>query len=172
MSNENEFVNPVDAAGELPEDEAFHQLVQRRRRSGRVWLTLFQASLVISMIALLALLYNILNQSVGLVAVRNSVEPTTLVRNAEERNMLALAASNPARTTPRWPRRLPTTPTPLAFLAMPSIGSAPMICAPSRLMALRPRLNRWKPKQRANAIRWRARSSSTPRPELSSASRR
>ena len=84
-------VNPVSAAGELPEDQAFHELVQKRERTGRIWLTLFQASLIISIVALLALLYNILNQAFGLVAVRNSVEPTVLVRNVEEARMIGVA---------------------------------------------------------------------------------
>ncbi len=88
------FTNPVDAAGSLPEDEAFRKLVQRRRRNGRRWLTLFQASLIISIIALLALLYNILNQSFGLVAIQNSIEPATLVRNVEESLMLNSAVES------------------------------------------------------------------------------
>ena len=90
----DQHVNPVDAAGELPEDQEFHQLVQRRKRTGRVWLTLFQASLIIIIVALLALLYNILNQAFGLVAVRNSVNPTTLVRNVEEDRMLSVAVAS------------------------------------------------------------------------------
>ncbi len=76
----------------LPQGEAFHKLVTRRERRGRIWLLIFRASLVISIVVLLALLYNILNQSFGLVAVRNSVEPTTLVRNIEESRMIGVAA--------------------------------------------------------------------------------
>lgn len=49
-----------------------------RHRKGRVWLIVFQASTLIGIIALSALLYNISGQAFGLVAVEFRVDPDTL----------------------------------------------------------------------------------------------
>ena len=48
---------------------------------GQVWKTLFLAATVIGMIALLALLYNVINESFGYVAYQNEVDPRTLMLN-------------------------------------------------------------------------------------------
>ncbi len=52
--------------------------LERRHAAGRTWRLLFLASTVVAVIALAALLYNIINESFGLVAVRNEVEPESL----------------------------------------------------------------------------------------------
>jgi phosphate transport system permease protein len=49
-----------------------------RHRVGTIWRVLFQASTVVGIIALTALLYNIINQSFGLVATQNAIEPSEL----------------------------------------------------------------------------------------------
>ena len=64
--------------GGLPEGEALRRDIAARHRVGKVWLLLFQASTLVGIIALTALLYNVLNQSFGLVAVQNQVEPEML----------------------------------------------------------------------------------------------
>jgi phosphate transport system permease protein len=49
-----------------------------RHRIGRFWLVVFQASTLIGILALTALLYNIINSAFGLIAVEYSIEPETL----------------------------------------------------------------------------------------------
>ena len=49
-----------------------------RHRTGRLLHLVFQASTIVGIIALTALLYNVINQSFGLVAVQNKLSPETL----------------------------------------------------------------------------------------------
>jgi len=60
------------------DNEEFRFNLTGRHRSARVWQVVFQASTVIGIIALTALIFNILNQSFGYVATRNKVDPATL----------------------------------------------------------------------------------------------
>ena len=61
-----------------PEGGAFHANLPHRHRSGSIWHLAFQASTVVGIIALTALLFNIVNQSFGLEAIQNRIEPATL----------------------------------------------------------------------------------------------
>jgi len=61
--------------GSLPEGEALKRNIALRHRINRVWQILFQTSTVIGIIALTALLFNIVNQSFGFAAVQNKVDP-------------------------------------------------------------------------------------------------
>lgn len=72
------------------EHESFDPRVERRRSMGRVWAIVLQISLIIGIVALTALLYNIINQAFGLTAVRNTINPSTVVRNAEEMRIMAM----------------------------------------------------------------------------------
>jgi phosphate transport system permease protein len=65
-------------AGPTPSDSEFRANLPRRHRSGSLWHLVFQASTVVGIIALTALLYNIVNQSFGLAAIENQVDPETL----------------------------------------------------------------------------------------------
>jgi phosphate transport system permease protein len=67
------------ASSKTGDGEFRHNLPGRHRR-GRIWLTIFQASTLIGIVALTALLYNILNSAFGYVAVQNSISPTELVQ--------------------------------------------------------------------------------------------
>ncbi len=58
--------------------DAFRSDLPRRHRVGRIWAAVFQASTLVGIIALSALLYTIVNQSFGLVAIENTVDPATL----------------------------------------------------------------------------------------------
>lgn len=58
--------------------EAVVQQIARRQRKGIVWRTLFQAAIILAIVALSALIFNIVNQSFGLVIITNEVEPETL----------------------------------------------------------------------------------------------
>ena len=52
---------------------------QQRHTAGRIWYVIFLASTVVGIIALLALLFNIINSSFGFVAIINKVDPRSLV---------------------------------------------------------------------------------------------
>lgn len=52
--------------------------IKRRQRAGRIWLLIFQASTVVGIIALSALLVNIVNNAFGYVAFENKVDPASL----------------------------------------------------------------------------------------------
>lgn len=63
-----------------PEGGQLHAFVNRRRKVGQVWQSVFLAATIMGVVALLALLYNVINDSFGLVAYRNAVEPQALVQ--------------------------------------------------------------------------------------------
>lgn len=73
----------------IEEESFFPHNLPRRHRSASIWRRVFQASTVVGIVALLALLYNIVNQAFGLVAVQNEKEPEALVLAANEDKMLA-----------------------------------------------------------------------------------
>lgn len=56
----------------------FDHRLNWRERVGQIWAFLFRVSTVVGIIALMALMYNIVNQSAGLVAVENRVNPESL----------------------------------------------------------------------------------------------
>jgi phosphate transport system permease protein len=58
--------------------ESFSQNLARRHRVGRVWHVIFQASTIVGVVALTTLLFNIFNQSFGLAAIENEIEPAAL----------------------------------------------------------------------------------------------
>jgi phosphate transport system permease protein len=64
-----------------------------RHRTGRIWLAVFQASTIIGVIALVALLLNILNSAFGFMAIQNTVEPEHVVMALEEERMLSVPRS-------------------------------------------------------------------------------
>lgn len=72
-----------------PEGEALDAHVELRHRRGLIWRVLFQISTIVGIIALTALLYNIINQAFGLAAVQNAVEPEALVLEYQEAQMLS-----------------------------------------------------------------------------------
>ncbi len=69
----NQQTNPL-----FPEGHELKMQVAQRRRWGLVWRLGFMGATLIGIITLAALLYNILNQSFGLVAVINQIDPATL----------------------------------------------------------------------------------------------
>lgn len=66
------------------------QIYQRHRR-GTLWRTLFLASTIVGILALAALVYNIVNEAFGLTAVVSTIEPTKLVRDEMESTLLNLS---------------------------------------------------------------------------------
>jgi phosphate transport system permease protein len=71
------------------QDDDFHDNLPRRHRTARTWQVLLQASTVIGIIALTALLLNIIDGAFGYVASQNSIEPENLVVGVQETRMLA-----------------------------------------------------------------------------------
>lgn len=55
-----------------------YRQVARRQRAGLIWQILFQSSTLVAIVALSALLYNVLNGSFGLVAIKNQVDPSSI----------------------------------------------------------------------------------------------
>lgn len=58
--------------------ELFESNLSRRHKLGKFWLFVFQASTLVGIIALTALLYNIVNGAFGLVAIEYSIDPESL----------------------------------------------------------------------------------------------
>jgi len=74
-----------------PQGDALKRQVAARNRSGALWQVMFQASIIVAIIALAALLYNIINQSFGLVALENKVDPSTLAMDGVPLGQLSQA---------------------------------------------------------------------------------
>ena len=64
--------------GLMPSGPAYHEQVVTRQRRGRLWAIIFQAAVLSGIIALCALLFNVLNQSFGYVAIINRIDPAEL----------------------------------------------------------------------------------------------
>jgi phosphate transport system permease protein len=62
-----------------PEGERLQSFVTGRQRVAQLWRALFLAATLAGIISLLALLYNIINESFGYVAYQNQVDPTEMV---------------------------------------------------------------------------------------------
>jgi phosphate transport system permease protein len=67
-----------DEAGTLPEGEGLRLNLARRYRVASLWRTFFVAAVLVAIVSLTALLYNVIDQAFGLVAVQNTVEPASL----------------------------------------------------------------------------------------------
>jgi phosphate transport system permease protein len=98
--NERTF-RPFDEAPDLlPEGDALKHNLATRQRVGLVWRTLFQLATLVGIIALLALLFTIINESFGLTAVKNAIEPAALVADGvplerqSKEQLLALLQEN------------------------------------------------------------------------------
>ncbi len=66
-------------AGEFPEGPQLDAQINRRRRRGAYLRISFLASLIVAILALLTLLFNIVNSAFGLVALESEVAPAALV---------------------------------------------------------------------------------------------
>ncbi len=68
----------------LPVDQAAESRLKIRRRLESIWRVIFQAATMVSVLFLGLLLYNILNQSFGLVAIVTKTDPTTLTADGKD----------------------------------------------------------------------------------------
>src|SRR5215208_1106118 len=64
-----------------PVQPEFTQNLDVRNRNGAIWHVILQASTIVGIIALIAMLLNIINGSIGYVAYEGRVDPATLVQN-------------------------------------------------------------------------------------------
>ena len=71
-----------------PEGEALIHQISRRHRTGLLWRFMFLGATIVGIIALTALLYNILNQTFGLVAIENERNPQDIALSYQEARML------------------------------------------------------------------------------------
>ena len=65
-----------------PEGVAGERWVASRQRRGSFWAVVFMASTLVGIIALMALLYNVVNSAFGYVMIQNEIEPEVLVAEA------------------------------------------------------------------------------------------
>ncbi|MDT8306492.1 MAG: phosphate ABC transporter permease PstA [Anaerolineae bacterium] len=71
-----------------PEGEELQAQIEARHRKGLAWRLIFAGATMVGIITLVALLYNIINQTFGFAAVENRVDPAGLARDYETRTML------------------------------------------------------------------------------------
>lgn len=63
------------------EKTAYNVNIERRNRTGNVWRWIFRASTIVGIIALVALILNIMNGALGYVALEAKINPATLTAN-------------------------------------------------------------------------------------------
>ncbi len=73
---------PTQQAGSFPDGEQLGRYVERRKRRGSIWRYVFVIALMAAVIALITLLFTILNSAFGLIAVQNQIEPEQIVADA------------------------------------------------------------------------------------------
>lgn len=78
MALQSQPVSQQISTGLMPSDETYRALVEERQQRGHIWAVVFQSAMLVGIIALTALLYNIVNQSFGYVAVVNEIDPEEL----------------------------------------------------------------------------------------------
>ncbi|MAS36940.1 MAG: phosphate ABC transporter, permease protein PstA [Anaerolineaceae bacterium] len=74
----SEQTAPRQIINEQMNDQTFIERLRARNRRGKVGQVFFFAANIIALLTLIALIVHVLNQSMGLVIVRNSIEPATL----------------------------------------------------------------------------------------------
>ena len=80
--------NSTNRAKGYLEGAAIEQQVAGRQRTGSFWAVVFMASTLIGIIALLALLYNVINSAFGYVMVQNEIDPESLVQSVQQETLL------------------------------------------------------------------------------------
>ncbi|MBE2222877.1 MAG: phosphate ABC transporter permease PstA [Anaerolineae bacterium] len=86
--NFNEYKAPEPHFG-YPSGPQLNTQIKRRKRGGQIWYVLLMGSLIISILALIALLYTIVNDAFGLTAVEYQNDPVRLVLEKQEDILLA-----------------------------------------------------------------------------------
>jgi phosphate transport system permease protein len=82
----------------------FSENLAQRHFQGSIWQRLFYASLIIALVALVALMANVINQAFGYIAVVNEIEPESLSTNSLEElpasDLAIILGSNAQRRLP------------------------------------------------------------------------
>ncbi|MGD2147306.1 MAG: substrate-binding domain-containing protein, partial [Anaerolineae bacterium] len=99
----------------LAQGAEFRGSLGARHRTGRVWRAMFQASTVVGVIALAALLLNILNGALGFTAIQNTVEPEDVVLALEKEQMLSAARSLSCEDDAELAREVAARPNAIGF---------------------------------------------------------
>jgi hypothetical protein len=88
----------------MPTGESYRKHLEGRKLRGTLWKRFFQFSTYAAIVALIALLFNIVNETFGIIAVEYQIEPSTLAdRPLGELNgqeLGAILATNAARRLP------------------------------------------------------------------------
>lgn len=76
-SNDTTYIRKV-SDNDMPQGEEFQRLVRARRANSAMWRRGFLVSTILGVFVLGLLLFNVVNQSMGLVAVQSKIDPATL----------------------------------------------------------------------------------------------
>ncbi|MDX2163597.1 MAG: phosphate ABC transporter permease PstA [bacterium] len=76
-------VNPPVQQTYLPDETAFRRGLSSRHLRGRLWRGFFLLSIVLALFALLALFYNVVNSSAGLIAVQFVIPPEEVIEGGD-----------------------------------------------------------------------------------------
>jgi phosphate transport system permease protein len=79
-----------------PEGAAGEKQVVGRQRRGAFWSFMFRASTFFGILALLALLYNVVNSAFGFVMLENEIDPAVIVQQAQGEMLLNASGVNPS----------------------------------------------------------------------------
>jgi phosphate transport system permease protein len=82
---------PQQSPIEDQSNDVFDPKLEQRKRRGRIWQAVLQASTVVGIIVLFALIVNIVNDAFGYVALENKVDPATLTADGRALETLSKA---------------------------------------------------------------------------------
>ena len=88
----DELGSPRTINSVYPEGEALKGQVKKRQRIGFAWAALFVSALIIAIIVLTVLIFSIINDSFGVVAIQYKIDPETIVTDLQ-REYLTTAAN-------------------------------------------------------------------------------
>jgi phosphate transport system permease protein len=72
-----------------PEGQDLQSFVVGRKRTGQTWRVLFLSATIVGILALCALLFNVVNESFGYVAYQNAIDESAITLNYHKQQMLA-----------------------------------------------------------------------------------
>ena len=127
------------APGSFPEGEASTNYVQGRQRAASWWAIAFMASTMIGIIALTALLYNVVNSAFGYVMVQNEIDPDTIVLEVQKAALLDASNLTASEDDEDWPQEWLARPMWSVFLVLPMSRSTAIRCVQCPWMGFPPR---------------------------------
>ncbi len=163
MSDRRTLPPPAERSGE---ESVFESNLPARHRSGSIWRRVFQVSTVVGIVALLALLYNVVNQAFGLVAVQNENEPEALVLAVKEERVLSASSTVSSEDDTALVQGVAGNPNAAGFFGYAYYEQNAGALRALSVDGVAPTAST------VASIRWRGRSTSTPRPTSCRRSRR